>query len=160
MAGFKITDRPNIFQPGKTLILAGQIMNTIIYIFFAYGISHYAGDRPLQCIDVQVFVSKLAKNSFTHSRVPFCGFCPFSCLLYSFLFPVILGNFGCDVTCQACRENSPRTPCAIALGSKPPLVTRIARTGLGMRLGYTLSIMVWQCQKSPRFVPYLHIGKT
>ena len=27
-----------------------------------------------------------------------------------------------DVTCQACRENS--------LGSKPPLVTRIARTGL------------------------------
>ena len=49
-------------------------------------------------------------------------------------FPVALGNFGCDVTCQACRENSPRTPRAIALGSKPPLVTRIARTGLGTRL--------------------------
>ena len=44
-------------------------------------------------------------------------------------FPVVLGDFGCDVTCQACRENSP-----IALGSKPPLVTRIARTGLGTRL--------------------------
>ena len=34
-----------------------------------------------------------------------------------------------DVTCQACRENLP-----IALGSKPPLVTRIARTVLGTRL--------------------------
>ena len=38
-------------------------------------------------------------------------------------FPVVLG---CDVTFQACRENS--------LGSKPPLVTRIARTGLGTSL--------------------------
>ena len=28
-------------------------------------------------------------------------------------------------------------PRAIALGSKPPLVTRIARTGLGTRLVYT-----------------------
>ena len=48
-------------------------------------------------------------------------------------FPVVLGDFGCDVTadvtCQAFRENSPS-----ALGSKPPLVTRIARTGLGTRL--------------------------
>ena len=25
-------------------------------------------------------------------------------------FPVILGDFGCDVTCQAYRQNSPRTP--------------------------------------------------
>ena len=48
-------------------------------------------------------------------------------------FPVLLADFGCDVTCQACRESSPRTR-AIALGSKPPLVTRIARTGLGTRL--------------------------
>ena len=24
-------------------------------------------------------------------------------------FPVVLGDFGCDVTCQACWENSPRT---------------------------------------------------
>ena len=58
--------------------------------------------------------------------------------LYAASFPVVLGDFGCDVTadvtCQACRENSPRTPRAIALGSKPPLVTRIARTGLGTRL--------------------------
>ena len=44
-------------------------------------------------------------------------------------FPVVLGDFGCDVDCQACRENR-----AIALGSKPPLFTRIARTGLGTRL--------------------------
>ena len=43
------------------------------------------------------------------------------------LFPVVLGDFGRDVTCQACRENSP-------LGSKLPPVTRIARTVLGTRL--------------------------
>ena len=47
-------------------------------------------------------------------------------------FRVVLGDFGCDVTCQACQENSLRT---IALGSKPPLVTRMAWTGLGTRLG-------------------------
>ena len=46
-----------------------------------------------------------------------------------YLLFVVLGDFGCDVTCQACPENS-----LIALGSEPPLVTRIARTGLGMRL--------------------------
>ena len=28
-----------------------------------------------------------------------------ACALRPALFPVILGNFGCDVTCQACREN-------------------------------------------------------
>ena len=54
-------------------------------------------------------------------------------LLYCIVLYCILGDFGCDVTadvtCQACRENLP-----IALGSKPPLVTRIARTVLGMRL--------------------------
>ena len=49
-------------------------------------------------------------------------------------FPTVLGDFGCDVTCHTCRENSPRTH-AITLGSNPPLVTRIARTGLGKRLG-------------------------
>ena len=38
------------------------------------------------------------------------------------------------VACRACRENSPGTPRAIALGSKPPLVTRIERTGLGTTL--------------------------
>ena len=25
-------------------------------------------------------------------------------------FPVVLGNFGCDVTCEACRENSSYLP--------------------------------------------------
>ena len=55
-------------------------------------------------------------------------------------FPVVLGDFGCDVTCQACRENSPKTPRAIALGSKPPLVTQIARTGLGTRLALSGTI--------------------
>ena len=54
-------------------------------------------------------------------------------------FPVVLGDFSdvtsrADVTCQACRENSPRT-----LGSKPPLATRTARTGLGTRLA------LWNC---------------
>ena len=39
-------------------------------------------------------------------------------------FPVVLGDFGCEVTGQACRENS------------PPLVTRIARTGLVRRLPF------------------------
>ena len=24
-------------------------------------------------------------------------------------FPLVLGDFGCDATCQACRDNSPRT---------------------------------------------------
>ena len=57
-------------------------------------------------------------------------------------FPVVLSDFGCDVTCQACRENSPRTPRAIALGSKPPLVTRIARTGLGTRLPRNVTAIV------------------
>ena len=41
-------------------------------------------------------------------------------------FPVVLGDLGCDVTFPACREN-------ISLGSKPPLVTLVARTGLGTR---------------------------
>ena len=41
--------------------------------------------------------------------------------------PIVLGDFGCDVTCQACWDNS---QFAIAR-SKPPLVTWIARTGLG-----------------------------
>ena len=40
------------------------------------------------------------------------------CTAGSVSFPVVLGDFGCDVT----------------VGSKPPLVTQIARTGLGMRL--------------------------
>ena len=54
-------------------------------------------------------------------------------LHFSASFPVVLGDFGCDVTCQACRENSP-----IALGSKPPLVIRIARTCLDTRLQFSL----------------------
>ena len=40
------------------------------------------------------------------------------CTAGSASFPVVLGDFGCDVT----------------VGSKVPLVTLIARTGLGMRL--------------------------
>ena len=61
-------------------------------------------------------------------------------------FPVVLGNFRCDVTCQACRENLPRMPRAIALGSKPPPVTQIARTGLGTRLckACWMKINSWQ----------------
>ena len=52
------------FSPDKTPILAGQI-NEYYNFFFAYGISNYAGNRSLYCIDVQVFCSKLVKNSFT-----------------------------------------------------------------------------------------------
>ena len=35
-------------------------------------------------------------------------------------FPVVLGDFGCDVTCQACRENRPGYEAVIlgVLGSK------------------------------------------
>ena len=58
-------------------------------------------------------------------------------------FPVVLGDFWYDVTCQACRENSPRT---LALGSKPPLVTRIALTGLGTRLGCVHFFGAWARQ--------------
>ena len=39
------------------------------------------------------------------------------------LVPVVLGDFGCDVIVKL-----------VAFGSKPPLVTRIAQTGLGTRL--------------------------
>ena len=49
-------------------------------------------------------------------------------------FPVVLSDFRCDVTCQSCREKSHYR--AIALGCKPPLVTRIAWTGLGTRLSF------------------------
>ena len=48
-------------------------------------------------------------------------------------FPVVVCDFGCDVTCQACRENSP-----IALGSRRPLVTLIARTEARLRAGNAL----------------------
>ena len=30
-------------------------------------------------------------------------------------FPVVLGDFGCDITCQACRENSPSVRVAVGL---------------------------------------------
>ena len=63
--------------------------------------------------------------------------------------PVVLGDFGYDVNCQACRENSPRTPPAIALDYKPPLVTRIARTGLGKRLVRALELDL-QVQAPPQ----------
>ena len=36
----------------------------ILQFVFAYGISNYAGNRSLYCIDVQVFCGKLVKNSF------------------------------------------------------------------------------------------------
>ena len=61
-------------------------------------------------------------------------FDPF-CVYFSASFPVVLGYFG-----RACPENSPRT---IAIGSKPPLVTRIARTGLGTRL--YISVIQGRC---------------
>ena len=42
-------------------------------------------------------------------------------------FPVVLGDFGCDVTGQVLSGE-------FALGSKPPPLTRVTRTGLGTRL--------------------------
>ena len=44
----------------------------------AYGISNYAGNRSLYCIDLKVFGGKLVKNSFTRRWVPFRDFRPFS----------------------------------------------------------------------------------
>ena len=74
-------DRPNIFQPGQTPILAGQI-NEYYNFFFAPGISNYAGSRSLYGIVVQVFAGKLVKNSFTRCWVPFRDFRPFYVRLY------------------------------------------------------------------------------
>ena len=45
------------------------------------------------------------------------------CTAGSTSFPVVLGDFVCDVTVKL-----------VTFGSKPLLVTRIARTGLGTRL--------------------------
>ena len=47
-------------------------------------------------------------------------------------FPVVLGDFAFDVTCQACPENSP-----IALGSKPPLVNSDSANWRGYEAGIT-----------------------
>ena len=44
-------------------------------------------------------------------------------------FPVVHGDFGCNVTCQACRENSPR------MTISTPRLARTAQTCLGRRLG-------------------------
>ena len=49
-------------------------------------------------------------------------------------FPAVLGDFGCEVTRQLVGKIRQGRPRAIALASKPPLVTRIAQTGLGTRL--------------------------
>ena len=86
-------DQPNIFQPGQTPILAGQIMNTIIYIFCLF---HYAGNRSLQCIDVQVFVAKLVKNSFTQSFLS--SFLQFLLVFMSFIPSLVPSRPISDVT--------------------------------------------------------------
>ena len=52
-------------------------MNNII--FFAYGISNYAGSRSLYGIDINVCGGKLVKNSFARCWVPFRDFHLFSC---------------------------------------------------------------------------------
>ena len=69
-------------------------------------------------------------------------------------FPVVLGDFGCDVTCQACRENSPRTP----------LVTRIARTGLGTKLrvsdsGQQRWLLSAHARTIPRFLGFSYFSQ-
>ena len=55
-------DRPNIFQPRQTPILAGQI-NEYYNFFLPDGISNYAGSRSLCCIVVQVLAcTRLSDN--------------------------------------------------------------------------------------------------
>ena len=55
-------DRPNIFQPGQTPILAGQI-NEYYNFFLPDGISNYAGSRSLCGIVVQVLAcARLSDN--------------------------------------------------------------------------------------------------
>ena len=69
--------------------------------------------------------------------------------VFGSLFPSLpLGDFRCYVTCQACRDKSHYR--AIALGSKPPLVTRIAPTGLGRRLSFLdVSVRTGQTFRCP-----------
>ena len=66
-------DRPNIFSPGQTPILAGEIMNTNNFclpmeypIMLAINRYYY--------IDAHIFDNKLVKNAFAHCRVPFRSF--------------------------------------------------------------------------------------
>ena len=55
-------DRPNIFQPGQTPILAGQI-NEYYNFFLPDGISNYACSRSLCGIVVQVLAcARLSDN--------------------------------------------------------------------------------------------------
>ena len=69
-------DGPNIFQPGQTSILAGQIMNTNNFFLPKEYPIMLAIDRYYY-IDVHIFDSKLVKTAFARCRVPFGGFCAF-----------------------------------------------------------------------------------
>ena len=51
-----------LFSPDKPRFWPVKQMNNII--FFAYGISNYAGSRSLYGIDINVCGGKLVKNSF------------------------------------------------------------------------------------------------
>ena len=59
-----------------SLILAGHIMNTNIFILPKEYPIMLAIDRYYY-IDVHIFDSKLVKNAFARCRVPFHGFCTF-----------------------------------------------------------------------------------
>ena len=80
-------DWPNIFQPGQTPILAGQINEYYNYCF-AHG-------NGIVGIVVQVFAGKLVKNSFTR-----CSFLRFSPVLCPFIYTF-------SIIVQQCRK-SPR----------------------------------------------------
>ena len=74
------------------------------------------------------------------------------CTAGSASFPVVLGDFGCDVTVKL-----------VAFGSKPPLVTRIARTGLGTRLRYerwvsNSWVRSWKCRANRIFLIWILKG--
>ena len=55
--------------------------------------------------------------------------------MHTVSFPVILGDFGCDVTCQDCQEDLPNIA-EYRARFQASLLTRIARTGVGTKLSF------------------------
>ena len=82
--------------------------------------------------NLRVFFLSL-KNTWERNPSTYLG----SCWWGPTWFPVVLGDFGCDVTGQILSGE-------LVLGSKPPPLTRVARTGLGTRLGRVSLIQIRQ----------------
>ena len=60
-------------------------------------------------------------------------------LLNTASFPVILGDFGCDVICQDCHEDLPNIA-EYRARFQASLLTRMARTGIGAKLSFDTSV--------------------